>query len=189
MAEVAKGPSKNELKKMAKKAEKAAKKQAAKQGGIPPAGGGGKGAPAAATQKEAPPLPPAPKLLLANAKDGCPATLKAVWAAQHYKVELVMGKKKDLPASYGSKPALIYGNDIVLGGGGNAMCKAIALMGGASYDFEADEWCEIERIWDKAQAQEIVKRCTGKDGVVSEEKKSGHFGGRQSRREEASRSR
>ena len=145
MAEVAKGPSKNELKKMAKKAEKAAKKQAAKQGGIPPAGGGGKGAPAAATQKEAPPLPPAPKLLLANAKDGCPATLKAVWAAQHYKVELVMGKKKDLPASYGSKPALIYGNDIVLGGGGNAMCKAIALMGGASYDFEADEWCEIER--------------------------------------------
>lgn len=146
------GPSKNELKKMAKKAEKAAKKQAVKAGG----GGGGGGAPpaakggapaAAVAAPTAAPTPPAPKLLLLNGKEGCPATLKAVWAAQKYNVELKVAAKKDCPASLkgSSKPALLFGNDVVLGGGGNAMCKAIALMGGEPFNFEADEWCELER--------------------------------------------
>lgn len=145
MADENKGASKSELKKAAKKAEKAAKKAAAKGGG----GGetSGKGGP----QSTAPPppavvsAPPAPKLMLCNASEGCSATLKAVWAARHYNVPLVAAKNKDTPKSLGTKPALLYGSDTVLGGGGNAMAKAVALMGGASYSFEADEWCEMER--------------------------------------------
>jgi arginyl-tRNA synthetase len=169
MAEEGKeGPSKNELKKLAKKAEKAAKKQGDK--GPPPAtsapggtGGGAKGpalakpaAAAAATPAAAAAAPPKPaKLLLFHAAKDCPATLKAIFAAQHYNVPLGVATTKDLPAGYHStnKPALIYGNGtdnaVVLGGGGNAMCKAIALMGGDANNnnnnYEADEWCEIER--------------------------------------------
>jgi arginyl-tRNA synthetase len=144
------GPSKNELKKLAKKEAKAAKKQAAKAGaaGGNAAAGAAGGKPQVATQAPAE-VPPAPvlKLLLFNGSENCAATLKAVWAATHYNVDLGIAKKKDLPAGFTSdkKPALFYGNDVVLGGGGNAMCKAIALMGGASYTFEADEWCEVER--------------------------------------------
>jgi len=154
MADENKGPSKNELKKAAKKAEKAAKKAAAKGGG----GGGDQGKAAAPAPSNAP-TPPAsasapspaaapalPKLMICNAKEGCPATLKAVWAARHYSVPLIAGSKKNVPKGVaGSKPVLVYGNDVVLGGGGNAMAKAIALMGGAPYSFEADDWCEKER--------------------------------------------
>jgi arginyl-tRNA synthetase len=151
------GPSKNELKKLAKKAEKAAKKQAIKAGGdaapAPAVGAGGGNNQASASPAPAVSVPPAPtptatpKVLLFNGAEGCTATLKAVWAATHFNVEVGIAKKKDLPAGFTAdmKPALIYGNDVVLGGGGNAMCKAIALMGGAEYTFEADEWCEVER--------------------------------------------
>jgi arginyl-tRNA synthetase len=151
MSEAEKGPSKNELKKLAKKAEKAAKKQAVKAGGgaAPAVGAGGGNNQASASPAPAASVPPAPtpKVLLFNGAEGCTATLKAVWAATHFNFEVGIAKTKDLPAGFSAdkKPALIYGNDVVLGGGGNAMCKAIALMGGAEYTFEADEWCEVER--------------------------------------------
>jgi arginyl-tRNA synthetase len=154
MSELGKeGPSKGELKKMAKKAEKAAKKQEAKGGDAPPAAASKGGAPAAAVATPAvavatTPTPLAPKLLLWNGSENCPATLKAVWASQTFGVKLGVAKKKDLPAGFiseNSKPALILGQDYVLGGGGNAMVKAIALMGGAPNEFDVDEWCEIER--------------------------------------------
>jgi len=148
MGEDGKGPSKGELKKMAKKADKAAKKQAGKQGGGPPAATAA--APAASPSTFATittPPPPPPKLLLFNAAESDPATLKVVYAALHYGVDLRIAKTKDLPAGCkpGNKPALILGQDYVLGGGGNSMCKALALMSGEAYSFLADEWCEIER--------------------------------------------
>lgn len=89
-----------------------------------------------------------PQVLIYNGSQDCTATLKAIWACVRYNVTLETATKQDLPAGFHSdpqKPALIYGRDIVLGGGGNAMCKAIALLGGATISFEEDEWCEIER--------------------------------------------
>lgn len=152
MAEEANGPSKGELKKMAKKAEKAAKKQASK-------GGGGASDPAAAgassTNASSPSFasvttvpPPPPKLLLFNAAEHDPATLKVIYAALHYGVDLRIAKTKDLPAGCqpGSKAVLVLGQDYVLGGGGNAMVKALAMMSGKEVSsFIADEWCEVER--------------------------------------------
>jgi len=147
MAEDGKGPSKGELKKMAKKAEKAAKKQAAKQGGGGPPNASGGGPSSAVFAAVTTPPPPPPKLLLYKAMENDAATLKAVYAAEHYGVDMRIAKTKDLPAGCkpGDNPALILGQDYVLGGGGNNMCKALALMGGESYSFVADEWCEIER--------------------------------------------
>ncbi len=158
MGDDEKGPSKGELKKLAKKADKAAKKQAAKQGGGAPAtttdavatpGNTNIAAPVASTvfNTVTTPPPPPPKLLLFNASENDPATLKVVYAALHYGVDLGIAKVKDLPAGCkpSSKPTLILGQDYVLGGGGNAMCKALALMSGESFCFVADEWCEIER--------------------------------------------
>ena len=147
------GPSKNELKKLAKKEAKAAKKAANKAG----AGGDAKGGAAGAVQDGKASPPPAvapvvvvpPKLLLFGGSADCPATLKAVLAAHLFKVDVGVAKKKDLPAGFSAsnKPALIYGQDYVLGGGGNAMCKAIALIAGGQREnsFVADEWCEWER--------------------------------------------
>ncbi|KAG7374686.1 arginyl-tRNA synthetase [Nitzschia inconspicua] len=158
MADDAKGPSKNELKKLAKKAEKAAKKQTAKgqgesgdqpppaaaKGGPPPTAAGKTSAPSADAQ-----LPPSPKVLLYQASEDDPATLKAVWAALQFNVDVGVAKRKDLPPGCNKstkKPVLIYGsNDYVLGGGGNAMCKAISLMGGQPLSYQADELCELER--------------------------------------------
>lgn len=149
---MAEGPSKNELKKLAKKAEKAAKKAANKL-----TGGGGEtnkeapaaGKPATAAAQVVAPLTKAPKVLLYQGGKDDLATLKVVWAALHYNVEMGIAKKKDLPRGFSSsskKAALVYGSgDYVLGGGGNAMCKAIGLMGGGSLNFEVDEWCEVER--------------------------------------------
>jgi Arginyl tRNA synthetase N terminal domain len=158
MADDAKGPSKNELKKLAKKAEKAAKKQSSKGG----EGGGdankapaaAKGGPPVAEKAAAPvvaaaPLPPSPKVLLYQASENDPATIKAVWAALQFNVDVGVAKRNDLPVGCNKstkKPVLIYGsNDYVLGGGGNAMCKAISLMGGQPLSYEADELCEMER--------------------------------------------
>ena len=155
-----KGPSKNELKKMAKKAEKAAKKAAMKAaagGGPAPAEStsdaksSGKAANSMPVTKKVTPIPlntAPPKVLLYQGARDDPATLKAVWASLHYKIELGVAKKKNLPAgcSPGKKCILIYGTgDYVLGGGGNAMVKAIGLMAGEPLSFEADEWCEVER--------------------------------------------
>lgn len=160
MADDAKGPSKGELKKLAKKADKAAKKQASKQGGgAPAATAAATGAPTVSTNANAnasastvfstvttpPPLPP--KLLLFNAAENDPATLKVVYAALHYGVDLGIAKSQDLPTGCkpSNKPMLILGQDYVLGGGGNAMCKALALMGGESFSFVVDDFCEMER--------------------------------------------
>ncbi|KAL3909808.1 MAG: hypothetical protein SGILL_007937 [Bacillariaceae sp.] len=159
MTEEAKGPSKNELKKLAKKAEKAAKKQAAKQGGgggnnnnnnnaASAKGGAGGNNAATSTNPTQAPSPPEPKVLLYQGSEGDPATLKAVWAAMQYNVAVGVAKRKDLPAGCSKttkKPVLVYGQSYVLGGGGNAMCKAIALMGGSQVSYEADELCEMER--------------------------------------------
>ena len=125
-----KGLSKNELKKLAKKAEKAAKKQAFKAGGGAAGGAGnagGAGKPGVKEQSSSPaPVvstpPPTLKLKLYNGSEGCTATLKAVWASLHYNIDIEVAKAKDLPAGVrpDKKPILIYGNDVVLGGGGKA---------------------------------------------------------------------
>ena len=158
------GPSKNELKKLAKKDAKAAKKAANKAGGADAGSGGGAdskgGAAAPSGTAPAPVVAPVvvvpPKLLLFGGAADCPATLKAVMAAQYYKVDLGVAKKKDLPSGFSAenKPALFYGQDYVLGGGGNAMCKAIALIAGGQRQnsFAADEWCEWERTCMRGQA-------------------------------------
>lgn len=148
-----KGPSKNELKKMAKKAEKAAKKAATKAGGAAPAQDDKKadGIPATASSATTTPiqLPSAPKILLYQGAKDDPATLKLVWAALQYNIPVGVAKKKDLPLgcpTSSKKSILVYGTgDYVLGGGGNAMVKAIGLMAGEALSFEADEWCEVER--------------------------------------------
>lgn len=190
MGDDAQGPSKGELKKMAKKAEKAAKKQAAKQcGGAPPGSGGAAAAVAATTSTPAnaaapanapaatasfvtitTPPPPPPKLLLFNAAENDPATLKVVYAALHYGVELGIAKTKDLPAGCKptKKPMLILGQDYVLGGGGNAMCKALALMSGESFSFVADDWCEIERTSRHAKGGlDLTKLATALEGSAT----------------------
>jgi arginyl-tRNA synthetase len=159
--QAAKGASKNQLKKEAKKAAAAAKKAALKQQGTggetpPPAVAAATtpATPVAKTPAPAPsaaPIPKPPKILLYQAAKDDAATLKAVWAAMHNKVDVGVAKSKDVPpgcptASSGSKkPVLIYGQDYVLGGGGNAMVQAIALIGGEAPSFEADEWCELEK--------------------------------------------
>jgi arginyl-tRNA synthetase len=161
------GPSKGELKKLAKKAEKAAKKQQSAGGG-----GGDGGAPAAApatvtTPAAAAAAAPAtttasskPSLLLAHASADNTATLKVVWASLSFGVSLRAAKPSDIAAndvtSGSSKkhPALLFGNQIV-SGGGNAMVQTLALMqvkenaaivtnvfGDA---LMVDEWCEWER--------------------------------------------
>jgi hypothetical protein len=169
---MAEEPSKNELKKLAKKAEKAAKKQVVAVAGAAATTAGQTGKTASGqnnhtgntttssatttTTTTAPtPIPTAspspPKVLLFQGAQDDSATLKVVWAAIHYKIKVGVAKRKDLPAgctpsNKSNKPILIYGHgDYVLGGGGNAMCKAVALMGGEALSFEADEWCEVER--------------------------------------------
>jgi hypothetical protein len=155
-----KKPSKNEMKKLAKKAEKSAKKQASKEhedaatisskgGGnkTPPVIGGGNVAPPAVASKAS--LIPLPKVSLFQGALEDPATIKAVWAALQYNVHLGVAKRNELPPGCSKttkKPVLICGSrDYVLGGGGNAMCKAIAVMGGQPLSYEADELCEMER--------------------------------------------
>jgi hypothetical protein len=155
-ADDCKEPSKNELKKLAKKAEKAAKKQASREqedgtnhagDGNKPVSGGRKVAPPAVASK--PSILPTPKVSLFQGALDDPATVKAVWAALQFNVHLGVAKRKDLPPGCKKstkKPILIFGSsDYVLGGGGNAMCNAIALMGGQSPSYEADEFCEMER--------------------------------------------
>jgi arginyl-tRNA synthetase len=85
--------------------------------------------------------------LLFNAAENDPATLKVIYAALHYGIDLRIAKTKDLPAGckLGSTPVLILGQDYVLGSGGNSMAKALAMMSGEVISFVADEWCEMER--------------------------------------------
>ena len=163
---VKEGPSKNELKKLAKKAEKAAKKEQAQ-------GGAAIAAPPTTAPPTAPPTAPVtvavatlpiqtntkPKLLLNNAVAESPATLKVVWAAMVFGVELAKAPATvDNSATTTSKaqhPALLFGNQTV-SGGGNAMVQTLALMHDTqeheivtnvfSNPLLVDEWCEWERV-------------------------------------------
>ena len=85
------------------------------------------------------------KILLANAKENCPATLKALWAAKHFGVSLQGGK-----SSQSSSAALIYGDVVVQDG--NAMAQALQFCSGARKDTGSimqdslvEDWCEWER--------------------------------------------
>lgn len=137
-----KGPSKNELKKMAKKAEKAAKKAggaaAPQKGGAPPkAAAAAAVAPKAARKK--------PVLELVNAKEGCSESLKVMWASELFGVSVKGGK-----SALTKEVALMYDDQMVASG--SASAQALMYMGGNStgigsvmIDPKLDEWCEWER--------------------------------------------
>jgi len=156
-AEEKKGPSKKELKKLAKKAQKDAAKANAKSGG----GGGAassnnnKAAPTttAATVKSAPPSPPVyrltnvPSSLTAALNDAC--TIKACMGAILFSQKLLPGgssTSSSLPFLHG--PALLYGDAAatttapVVAFGGNGILKALS---GQSVTSTTDDWLEFER--------------------------------------------
>ncbi|KAL7545473.1 hypothetical protein ACHAWF_008821 [Thalassiosira exigua] len=169
--EAKKGPSKKELKKLAKKAEREAAKAAAKAGGGGgggggggAGGGGGSGAKAAdgggSSASSAPSSarkPSAPTFRLANvppsgASDPC--TLKACAASILYGIPLSPGgRASDLPFVHG--PALLYGDPTssspdAVAFGGNGIVKALALASGSEpgtnrMTAETDDWLEYER--------------------------------------------
>jgi hypothetical protein len=167
MTEEKEGPSKNELKKLAKKAEKAAMKQQQKDPTSAPAAAP---AAAAATSQQQPKQnvatlqpkqnvatpalaspPCAPELLVVYPQPS-PSLLKVVWAAEKFGVAIKASASppKDVSHFFGStkKTALVYG-DAVVGGGGNAMAMAIAGMKTHEGTFleqaQVDDWCEWER--------------------------------------------
>jgi arginyl-tRNA synthetase len=140
-----KGLSKNQLKKIAKMAEKKQKKETAKAGGGNPAPSN---APAAAV---APPKKH-PELLLVNlgSQNDKLSAIKAVWASLRYSVPLKKSTTQKVPLAHG--PALVY--DSVPGVsvmGGNSMAKAIASFSrdttviSPTEVMKTDEWCEWER--------------------------------------------
>ncbi|KAL7542668.1 hypothetical protein ACHAXR_011985 [Thalassiosira sp. AJA248-18] len=158
-----KGPSKKDLKKLAKKAEKDAAKAAAKAGkgggGAAAAAGGnnnnnnGGAAPTAAKKPKA----SNPVYRLANVptsgtSDSC--TLKACMASILYGNPLLPGGSaaSDLPFVHG--PALLYGDATsvspVVAFGGNGIIKALALVsnteeGKCTMTPAMDDWLEYER--------------------------------------------
>ncbi len=179
------GLSKKDLKKLAKKAEKAAKKQKGDDG-VAAGGAADRNSTNGAPEGNATAAPPAtatasttaetnetvttndattPTLQLLHA-DTSLHTLKALWASQLYHVTLTPIKASQLsPAATGAlhlaanKPALVYGDHVVLGGG-NCMAKAISMMPSTTTtttattvrphvsvqeSFQVDEWCEWER--------------------------------------------
>ena len=141
--EEVKGPSKGELKKLAKKAEKAA----SKDGIAPPPAAPAPPAPVSST----PATRVAPKLLLINASTESMASIKAMWASQQFSVPLSSGNNNNNKTSLITETALVLGDQITLGSGGNSMVQAIRWMS-PSYnhntiieDTMVDEWCEWER--------------------------------------------
>ena len=173
--------SKNELKKMAKKAEKAAKKQGLKAQQAP--------APSAAEATQAAKSPAVatkpnggPRLALANAVANDPATLKVIWAAQRFNVELQSATKEESKRAsqsfFGSKhSAVLVTSNAVIGGGGNSMAQAIAGVAksslknknqtspGSNAAVLVDEWCEWERT--------VLRENPAKGLAFLEEKLSG----------------
>eukprot|EP00984_Skeletonema_dohrnii_P031402 scaffold23825_cov64-Skeletonema_dohrnii-CCMP3373.AAC.1 len=138
-AEEKKGPSKKELKKLAKKAQKDAAKANAKSGG----GGGAassnnnKAAPTttAATTKSAPPSPPVyrlanvPSSLTAALNDAC--TIKACMGAILFSQKLLPGSSTSSSLPFLHGPALLYGDAAattapVVAFGGNGILKALS---------------------------------------------------------------
>ena len=138
--EAAIGPSKGELKKLAKKAEKASSKEL-------PAVAAEETKRNEASMEGITPKRKPTKLLLVNASPESLASIKAMWALQQYSViaSLVKGTTPDTTAT-----ALVYGDQITLGSGGNSMVQAIRWMSTKANnsiveDPMVDEWCEWER--------------------------------------------
>jgi len=154
--------SKNQLKKLAKKAERDAKK------------GGGKAADASAataaaaakasaananakkdTKASSSSVPAAPAktvYYLANAStDGCSASLKASIASSAFGVDLVVAPAGQNLPSFFSSPALYTStNKSVVAFGGNGVAKALSLIGSTTTSDNVDsaildEWLELER--------------------------------------------
>lgn len=153
-----KGPSKNELKKQAKKAEKEAAKKAkaaaAGGGGGDSAKKGGNGASAAATTEtsaaDTKSTPKEATYFLANAGENCAASLKASISAQAFGVELCRASAVTTPLpSIFSGPALFANSNtsnIAFGGNGIAKAISLAAMVDRYTDFSPiDEWLELER--------------------------------------------
>ena len=95
--------------------------------------------------------------MLVNASDKDAATLKVIWAARLYKIELKAGPSSAVQTK---KTALVYRSSssssnnkdqVVVSGGGNAMALAIAHMANRTHRLSltdamlCDEWCEWER--------------------------------------------
>ena len=93
---------------------------------------------------------------LVNAKEDCPATLKALWAAQLYGVSVQKGASKLTDA-----PAIVHNGDILVQDG-NSMAQAIAFcapraMSSILADSMLDEWCEWEKSFkEKRSMPELV---------------------------------
>lgn len=162
------GPSKNELKKAAKKAEKAAKKaaHAAAEGGKQPASGG---QPKKSDAKQDTTPAPTPKLHLINAAVDNVATLKVMWAAIRVGVEIFppvsKAQTRQVLASsyYGSEgPLLCYGSSTVGDPTGNALALAVSHMNADTkilphVQLQIQEWCDWERNVLAATAHDAKK--------------------------------
>jgi arginyl-tRNA synthetase len=186
------GPSKNELKKLAKKAEKAAKKAGTKgtptgtavtatTTSVPVHTPHQQNQPVstqptvdASNTTKASLAYTKPRVRLANLTipsssnsnnkgNSGTASLKVVWAAQLYRIDVQAAKSKDVPACaatlFANKPCLLYGDQVV-SGGGNAMAQTMAYMTtprsthdhrrstaqhGLTESLVLDDWCEWER--------------------------------------------
>lgn len=155
-AEEKKGPSKKELKKLAKKAEKDAAKANAKQD---KSGGGGgaaasnnktNGSSTATTTKAAAAAPPVyrvanvPSSLTAAMNDAC--TIKACMGSFLYSKQLLPGGSTSSTLPFVHGPALLYGDAAstspVVAFGGNGILKALS---GQSVSSTTDDWLEFER--------------------------------------------
>ena len=193
------GLSKTQLKKLAKKAEKQAKKGgAAGAGGAPApvpaaAGGGAKAAPAKTAAAPAKPTakapPPVWKIGHANAKSS--STLKVALASQLFGVTIEVASKSAIqkaaagdffaasPHHAGNHAAvLLYGRALV-GGGGNAMAKALRYANTVgmspcvpAVDVMVDEWCEWERTVLRSVSND--KQCAAALAHMEASLQSGH---------------
>lgn len=158
------GLSKNQLKKLQKQAEKKAKKAAAKGGGdaapaeATPAGGGNAKAAAPAKAAAAPRVKAAPVWKIGGPKADNASTIKVAFASQLFGASITSTSKGtaskiaagDFFASSEDHPVLMFG-DTVVGGGGNAMAKAVRHASKSTppcvpaIDLLVDEWLEWER--------------------------------------------
>jgi arginyl-tRNA synthetase len=137
-------PSKKELKKLAKQAEKEGNKKSK---------GGNKAPDAVAAAVEAgPPKPKESVFFLANAKkDECTSTLKATIAAAAFGISLARAPDtKKVPSLFSTTPTLFEGsNPSVVAFGGNGIAKALALIGqtdnNRNHAAIIDDWLEVER--------------------------------------------
>lgn len=173
------GLSKNQLKKLQKKAEKKAKKgddgggdddEASPPAGAAAAAGNAPGKSAATAA--APPVPaakpkkekgPPPMWKLGHAKVTDPSTLKVAYASQLYGISVSAATRSEVKkqSSFWSDnkdhAVLMYGSHCV-GGDGNAMAKALRMSTGSTcvpaLDLLVEEWCEWERTVLRAASNE-----------------------------------